>query len=150
MKRTLSPLFALMLLVAATTTAAEPIVIGAIQDVSGPVSVLGIASVYGHELAVKHINAKGGINGRPLKLINYDTKNDPNEAINAYKRLVQVDGAVAVLGPPVANIGLALQSTTSDLKTALVGSFADVRCTLGEKQDTLFPYMFIMQTTSDT
>ena len=43
-----------------------PIVIGAIQDLSGPTSVWGNAVRKGAELAVERINAAGGINGRKI------------------------------------------------------------------------------------
>lgn len=135
--------------VQSAAAAGGEILIGSIQDISGSASVLGTASVYGAELAVKHVNEAGGVNGKMLKLSNYDTRNDSNEAINAYTRLAQVDGAVAVLGPPVANIALAVQSATNSVKVPIVGSFADPRSSMGEDLNTLYPYMFVMQATSD-
>ena len=128
-----------------TTQSAEPIKIGVIQDLSGPGSVLGTAGLNGSQLAVDDINAKGGVNGRMLQLVPYDIKSDPNEAINAFKRLADVDKVVAVLGPPLSNIGLATAPVTTEKKLAFLGMFGDPRCMLGEKMDTLNPYMFLMQ-----
>ncbi len=122
-----------------------PIKIGVIQDLSGPGSVLGTAGLYGAELAVADINAKGGINGRPLQLVPYDCKSDPNEAINAFKRLADVEKVVAVLGPPLSNVGLACAPVSTEKKLVFLGMFGDPRCMLGEKMDTLNRYMFLMQ-----
>ena len=123
--------------------------IGVIQDLSGPGSVLGTAGLYGAELAVADINAKGGINGRKLQIVAFDCKSDPNEAINAFKRLSDVEKVVAVLGPPLSNVGLAVAPVSTEKKLVFLGMFGDPRCMLGEKMDTLNRYMFLMQPSTE-
>ena len=81
------------------STDTSDIVIGVIQDLSGPGSVFGNSCLNGSTLAVEQINAAGGLNGRQIKLVSYDIKGDTAEAINAYTRLAEVDGAVAIAGP---------------------------------------------------
>jgi branched-chain amino acid transport system substrate-binding protein len=123
------------------------IVIGVVQDLSGTTSVLGNAVKNGAELAVEKINAAGGVDGKKIKLISYDVKGDPQEALNSYKRLVDQDKAVAVVGPPVSNIGLALAPIANQKKVPVVGSYIDPRVTQkedGSPQD----YMFMMQPSS--
>ena len=105
--------------------------IGSIQDMSGTTSVFGNAITRGAELAIEKINAQGGVNGKKLKLITLDTKGDPKEAINAYNRLVDQEKVVAVLGPPISNIGLALAPIANTKKVPVVGSFIDPRVTVG-------------------
>jgi len=123
----------------------EPIIIGGITDLSGNGSVLGNAVANGWKLAVADINAKGGVMGRELKLIVYDCKSDPQEAITLFKRLADVDGASIVVGPPFSNVGLAVAPVTEEKGLAFFGQFGDPRCMLGEKLDTLQPYMFLVQ-----
>lgn len=123
------------------------IVIGNIQDLSGTTSVWGKAVTNGAELAIEKINKDGGIGGRKLKLISYDTKGDVKEAINAYNRLTGQDKAVAVAGPPVSNIGIALAPIANEKKVPIVGSFIDPRVTVKE-DGTPQPYMFLMQPNS--
>ncbi len=137
----------LVLGVATTPAFAESdtIVIGAITDLTGNGSVLGTACDYGWKLAVKHINEAGGINGKQVQLITYDTKSNPQEALAVYERLVKVDGASIVVGPPFSNLGLALADTVDSLKVAFFGQFGDPRCMLGENLDSLNPYMFLSQ-----
>ena len=123
--------------------------IGAIHDLTGNGSVLGIASVNGSELAVKDINEAGGVvigdTTYTLELIPYDCKSDPNEGISSLQRLVQVDDVSLVLGPSLSNVGLASVDTTNELKVAYLGQFGDPRCMQGENLDSLNPYMFLMQ-----
>lgn len=126
--------------------------IGVIQDLSGNGSVLGNASLQGHELAVEDINEAGGIKlgdtTYTLDLIPYDCKSDPNEGISALKRLAEVDNVALVLGPALSNIGLATASYTTEYGISFIGQFGDPRCMLGENLDTLNPYMFLMQPSS--
>ncbi len=101
----------------------------------------------GAEVAIEKLNAKGGINGKKIKLITLDTKGDPKEAINAYNRLVDQEKAIAVLGPPISNIGLALAPIANSKKVPIVGSFIDPRVTVapdGKPQTA----MFLMQPSS--
>jgi branched-chain amino acid transport system substrate-binding protein len=123
---------------------ATEIVIGNLQDLSGPTSVWGNAVTRGAELAAEKINAQGGINGAKIKLISLDTKGDVQEAIKAFNRLVDQEKAVAVIGPPISNIGIGLAPIADAKKVAFVGSFADPRATVGE-DGKVHPSMFLVQ-----
>jgi len=122
-----------------------PIIIGGITDLSGNGSVLGVATANGWDLAVKDINAKGGVNGRQLKLVVYDCKSDPQEAIQNFRRLAAVDNASIVVGPPFSNVGLAIAPVAIELGLSFFGQFGDPRCMLGQDLKTLNPYMFLVQ-----
>ncbi|MFA5851090.1 MAG: ABC transporter substrate-binding protein [Spirochaetales bacterium] len=139
----------LVLLLFGAGLSAQNIKIGVIQDLSGPGTVLGTAGLHGAEIAVADINAKGGINGRMLQLVPYDCKSDPNEAINAFRRLADVEKVVAVIGPPLSNIGLAVAPVSTEKKLAFLGMFGDPRCMLGQNLDKLNPYMFLMQPSTE-
>ena len=134
---------------AASTGKTGVLKIGAIHDLTGSGSVLGIAGVNGHKLAVNDINAAGGVvigdTTYTLELIAYDCKSDPNEAISAMNRLVTVDDVAIIEGPSLSNIGLACVDTTNELQVPFLGQFGDPRCMTGENYDSLNPYMFLMQ-----
>lgn len=130
----------------AIEASAEEIVIGNLQDISGPTSVWGNAVTRGAEMAVDRLNEAGGFKGVALKLVTMDTKANVQEAIKAYNSLVSL-GAVAVVGPPVSNIGLALAPIAERSGVPVVGSFIDPRVTVkpdGKPQ----PFMFLMQPSS--
>ncbi len=127
-------------------SAPKEIVIGNLQDISGPTSVWGNAVTRGAEIAIEKINAAGGVDGAMLKLVTLDTKANVQEAIKAYNSLVSSQ-AVAVVGPPVSNIGLALAPIANKAGVPLVGSFIDPRVTVGEDGKAQ-PAMFLMQPSS--
>ena len=126
--------------------AAKELLIGNMQDISGPTSVWGNAVTRGAEIAIEKINAAGGIDGAMLKLVTMDTKANVQEAIKGYNSLVS-SGVVAVVGPPVSNIGLALGPIANRAGVPVVGSFIDPRVTVGEDGK---PHaaMFLMQPSS--
>ncbi|MDU0961323.1 MAG: transporter substrate-binding protein, partial [Bradyrhizobium sp.] len=56
--------------------AENPITVGSLHDQSGPIGTSGTPMVYALQLAVDEINAGGGLLGRPLKVIHYDTQSN--------------------------------------------------------------------------
>ncbi len=67
------------------------IVIGTIQDLSGPLAGFGKQTRLGMMLRVDEINEQGGINGRKLKLLVEDSAYDPKKAVLAAQKLVNQD-----------------------------------------------------------
>src|SRR5665647_138532 len=65
----------------------DVIKIGFIGPTTGDNAIYGSSAKDGAMLAVEEINAAGGVNGKQVELIAYDSKADQTEAINAYNRL---------------------------------------------------------------
>jgi len=128
----------------------DPIIIGSIQDISNETSVMGLMIAEGIRWQVETINQAGGINGRKIKLIEYDSKANVDESINAYNRLVS-EGAVAVIGPHQANIGIALAPIAQQAKVPVVIMGMDNRVTRQGEDGKGEPwgYMFLMQPSCD-
>ncbi len=120
------------------------ILIGNLQDESGGMKALSSALTYAATMKIEEVNAAGGINGRTLKLVTYDTRSDVNEAINALRRMVEQDKVPVVLGPPIANIGIAVAPIAEELKVPIVGLFMDDKCTIQENGEP-WTYMFLAQ-----
>ena len=89
--------------------ASAPIRIGFLPALTGASSSTGIAINRGTQLAVKEINAGGGINGRKIELIVRDTQSDPTKAVNASAELIRGQHVDIVWGP--LNSGEALAAT---------------------------------------
>lgn len=100
--------------------AAEPIRIGAVLPFSGGVELYGQQAKLGLDLAVKDINAAGGILGRPIKVIYADDKTRPESAATAMRELIERDGVVAVVGPITSRNLNAIVPVAENLKTPLL------------------------------
>ncbi len=74
------------------------IVIGSMQDLSGPIVAFSKQLVNGMNMRVEEINAHGGIGGRKLKLVVEDHGYDPKKAVLATQKLVQKDKIFAMIG----------------------------------------------------
>lgn len=74
------------------------IVIGSMQDLSGPIVAFSKQLKNGMEMRVEEINAQGGIHGRKLKLIVEDHGYDPRKAVLGAQKLVQRDRIFAMIG----------------------------------------------------
>ena len=78
--------------------AADPIVIGLVDEVTGPQAEAGMLTANGAKLAVEEINAAGGILGRRVELQIEDNQSTNPGTVLAYSKLVS-QKVIAVLGP---------------------------------------------------
>jgi branched-chain amino acid transport system substrate-binding protein len=74
------------------------ILIGTIQDLSGPLAGYGKAARNGMQLRIDEINEQGGINGRKLRLLTEDDGYDPKKALLAAQKLVNQDKIFIMAG----------------------------------------------------
>jgi branched-chain amino acid transport system substrate-binding protein len=76
----------------------EPIKVGGIFNLTGAQASNDVPAMEGVKLAVKEINAKGGVLGRQLDLRASDSKTDVTTATNIATQLVQVDKVSTIIG----------------------------------------------------
>jgi branched-chain amino acid transport system substrate-binding protein len=93
MRMVLSALLTLSLLAVGATAFAQgnPIKIGAILPLTGSGASYGVWMKGGAEMAAEEINAAGGIAGHKLEIIYEDHAADASKAVNAMRRLVEVE-----------------------------------------------------------
>lgn len=87
--------------------AAEPIKVGWLSSLTGPLSSAAQAENQGVQFAVDEINKAGGINGRPIELLTRDTAGDPTKAVNFAQQLAFSDKVHFIIGPVNSGEGLA-------------------------------------------
>ncbi len=86
----------------------EPIKIGLIQPLSGPIAAAGSYITNAAKIAVDRINAAGGVLGRPLELVIEDNKSDPAETRNAAEKLIVRDKVPVIIGAWGSSMTLAM------------------------------------------
>jgi branched-chain amino acid transport system substrate-binding protein len=89
---------AALLLAAGAAVAQEPIRIGAFLAVTGGAAFLGDPEQKTLELYVEKLNAAGGLLGRKLQLVSYDSAGDAEKARTFVKRLIEQDKVDVIVG----------------------------------------------------
>lgn len=124
----------------------KPIVIGAAIAQTGFISAYDADPAKAAEMAVKEINASGGVLGRPLKIIYADTKSEiPQGAVAAMEVLDQGADFVIVTGDFDFG-GTAARTANSNSKIAIAPFAADPKFGV----EGIGPYAFTFSTASDT
>src|SRR5262245_40578520 len=81
----------------------DSILIGAYGPITGPAAFIGLGGRDGMNLAVKEINAAGGVNGRKLKVLFEDDAFSPARALAAVKKLIDQDKVFVVFSVAGSN-----------------------------------------------
>lgn len=117
-----------MLLTACGGTSApakeETIKIGWIGSLTGDQAVWGTCESNTVKMLIEEVNAKGGILGKQVEGIYYDTKGDAAEAVNATKRLITQDGVVAILGPNASGQAISISAVLEQYKVPDIATVA--------------------------
>lgn len=97
------------------SSGASGIKVGVMGPHTGDNSSYGLACLNGAQLYFKQLNADGGVNGKQIEAVVYDTKGDATEAVNAYNRLVQEDGVTGIVGSVLTGPTIAVaQASVAD------------------------------------
>ena len=109
-RSTLFPAFVLAagLCASVASAVAQPIKVGWLSSLTGPLSSAALAENEGVKLAVEEINARGGILGRQIELLTRDTAGDPTKAVNFAQQLAFSDKVSFVIGPVIAALFIAI------------------------------------------
>jgi branched-chain amino acid transport system substrate-binding protein len=109
-------LYFILIMIMATLTwlpfasAVDPIKIGAPLAMSGRAAFAGLAEKNTLMMLAEEFNKNGGLNGRPLEFIYYDTGMKPDIAVNMVKRLIKKDKVTAIVGITASWTGMAVLS----------------------------------------
>ena len=131
MKKLLSTAFVSFSLLSLSTAAlaAAPIKIGGLFSVTGPASFLGEPERNSAQMVVDEINKAGGIKGRLLELISYDTAGDATKAVQLANKLIKNDHVVAIIGPSTTGDTLAVIPVGEKANVPLISCAAGIKIT---------------------
>lgn len=116
--------------------------VGAIFSVTGGASFLGDPEKKTAEMVVEKINKAGGINGQQVKLIVYDDESDATKCNLLAKKLIAQDKVVAVIGPSVSGLSLAVVPVFEKEQTPLISCAASYKIVHNEKTGKPYPWIF--------
>ncbi|MBW2192465.1 MAG: ABC transporter substrate-binding protein, partial [Deltaproteobacteria bacterium] len=118
--------------------------VGAIFSATGRTSFLGDPEKKTAEMLAEQINAAGGINGKKLELIVYDTEGDATKANLALKKLIMKDKVSVVIGPSLSGTSMAVLPVAEKEKTPLISCAASYKIVHNDK--TGKPYKWVFKT----
>jgi len=99
----------------------NPVVIGASVSLSGTYAASGKYALEGTQLWVDDVNRRGGLLGRPVKLVYYDDKSDPNTGVQLYEKLITSDKADLIIGPYSSGVTSAVSTVAEKQKKVMLG-----------------------------
>ena len=105
----------------------EEIVIGGVGPITGPAAYIGLGGRDGLAMAVKEINAAGGINGRKIKLIFEDDGHSPSKALGAVKKLIDQDKVLMIFGAGGSNSTVGYLDYVKEQQKVAYVSFASAQ-----------------------
>ena len=76
----------------------DEVVIGSIQDLSGPIALFGKQTRNGFQMRVDEQNEAGGVHGRKLRAVIEDSGYDPKKGVLATQKMLQKDKIFAMIG----------------------------------------------------
>ena len=105
---------------------ADNILIGAFGPITGPAAYIGLAGRDGMNLAIKEINASGGINGRKLSSAFEDDAHSPTRGLAAAKKLIEQDKVFMLMSVGGSNATAGTIDYVRDSKLIMYVSIASV------------------------
>ena len=121
------------------STAAEPIKIGFSMPLTGSLASSGKAILAAYQMWEEDTNAKGGLLGRPVKIIYYDDQSNPSLVPGIYAKLLDIDKIDLVFTSYGTNLSVPAMPVIIPRKSVLLGLFA-----LAANAEFNYPYYFSM------
>lgn len=101
------------------------ITIGNIGHWSGVLGNMGIPTLHGVKAWIGDVNARGGLNGHPVRLVSSDDNSEPGRALSEARRMVEQEKAIAILGTWMP---LTLHAVTPYLEEKQVAAIGTCNC----------------------
>ena len=97
-KKILSFLLVSSFIFVGSFASAQTIKVGILEDQTGNFAIAVVPKIHAYEVAVKEINAKGGVLGRKLEIVRYDTQSDNTRFQEFARRLIEKDKVDVIFG----------------------------------------------------
>jgi branched-chain amino acid transport system substrate-binding protein len=122
--------------IAGTGQAAEKqLVIGALLPLTGPAAPIGLEEQQGVQFAIDQLNAKGGLNGAPVRVVFDDSQGKPDQAVLAFNRMADLQ-QVPVVITAFSSVSLAIAPLATRRQLLVVNPAAQT-----DKLEKASPYL---------
>jgi branched-chain amino acid transport system substrate-binding protein len=105
-----------------SANAADEVVVGAVTPLSGKLAVYGEGFQQAMLLALEEVNAAGGINGKPMKILYEDNNSTAKDSVSAIQKLITVHKLPVIFGPAASSNFLAVCPIAQENKTILIAA----------------------------
>ncbi|NPV69355.1 MAG: ABC transporter substrate-binding protein [Firmicutes bacterium] len=126
----------------------DVIKIGYTGPLSGDAAAWGQQEKMGITLAEEEINAKGGVLGKKIQVVQYDDRGDKVEVVNVVRRLINQDNVVAIVGENMSSMSLAMAPVVEEAKVAAISTMAIHPSVTQPAPDQVRKYFFRVSFTS--
>ena len=113
----------------------DPLIVGHLNTVTGSLSYFGPEQNNGVELAALHVNQAGGVLGAQMIIVTRDTATNPAQGVAAARALLDVEGAVAIVGALASGVTLAVAQSVTVPKQRLLISPASTSPAITDLED---------------
>jgi branched-chain amino acid transport system substrate-binding protein len=120
--RLLASLLAAAAVPFASAQTAYPVKVGVMLPLTGPAALAGTSILEGIRFAADEANAKGGVNGRQVKLFIEDDEGSSTKGVTAVRKLIESDKVVAISGTYVSAVALAASKVSKEHKVPMVSA----------------------------
>jgi len=105
-----------------TASAADEIAVGAVTPLTGKLAVYGEGFQKAMLLALDEVNASGGINGKPMKIVFEDNNSTSKGSVSAIQKLITIHRFPVIFGPAASTNFLAVCPIAQQNQTILIGA----------------------------
>ena len=98
------------------------ILIGEVGSLTGPEATFGISTRNAIELALREVNAAGGVKGKKVEVRVYDDQSKPEEAANAVARLINQDQVLLILGEVASTNSIAMANKAQPAQVPMISN----------------------------
>jgi branched-chain amino acid transport system substrate-binding protein len=120
----------------------DTILIGEVGSLTGSEATFGISTRNAIELALREVNAAGGVKGKKIEIRVYDNQSKPEEAAQAANRLINQDHVLLILGEVASSNSMAMAEKAQPAKVPMISN-ASTNPKVTEIGDYIFRVCFI-------
>jgi branched-chain amino acid transport system substrate-binding protein len=104
--------------------AGDVVKVGWIGSLTGDQAVWGQSELNTLKMLAEELNNSGGLLGKKIEIVGYDTRGDATEAVNAVKRLISQDKVIAIIGPNTSSSAMAISGILEEMKVPDIATVA--------------------------